>query len=66
MASQTVEELYDRLEEFSAILIAAELHASGEWEIEFTDNMRASFNRHGPRTNLSPAQRQSLERIAKH
>lgn len=66
MAALTVEEQYDRLEEFTAVLVAAELNASGAWELEFTDNMRANFNRHGPRTHLSPAQRQSLERIAKY
>jgi hypothetical protein len=65
MATQTIEEQYDRIEEFSATLAAAELYAAGAWEIEFTDDMRANFKRYGPRTNLSPAQRKTLERIAK-
>ncbi|MCQ9423434.1 hypothetical protein NRB16_07860 [Pseudomonas sp. LJDD11] len=65
MAAQTVEELYDRVEEFAAILSAAELYASGEWEIQFVDDMRVSFKRYGPRTHLSNAQQQKLERIAK-
>lgn len=61
----TLEEQYDRIEEFVATLVAAELHASGAWEIEFTENMRASFDRYGPHTHLSTAQRKQLERIAK-
>lgn len=66
MASQSVLEAYDSLEEFNAILVSAELYASGEWEIEFVENMRASFKRYGAHTNLSPAQQSKLERIAKH
>ncbi len=66
MASQTVEELYDRVEEFTSLLAAAELHASGAWEDEFVENLRASFKRHGPRTLLSNAQQRKLEQIAKH
>lgn len=66
MASQTVEELYDRVEEFSSLLAAAELHASNAWEDEFVENMRASFKRHGPRTLLSAAQQRKLEQIAKN
>lgn len=65
MATQTVEEIYDRTEEFVAILVAAELYANGAWEITFTEDIRASFDRYGPHTHLSPAQRKSLERIAK-
>lgn len=66
MAAQSVLEAYDSLEEFAAILVSAELHASGEWEIEFVENIRASFKRYGAHTNLSPAQQSKLERIAKH
>jgi hypothetical protein len=65
MATQSVEELYDRVEEFSALLAAAELHASGAWEDEFVENLRASFKRHGPRTLLSAAQQRKLEQISK-
>lgn len=65
MASLTVEEQYDRVEEFAAILFAAELNASGAWEIDFTEDMRENFNRYGPHTLLSPTQRSKLERIAK-
>lgn len=65
MAAITVEETYDHVEEFIALLAAAELHASTAWEITFTEDMRAKFQRFGPRTNLSAAQRQTLERIAK-
>lgn len=66
MASQTVEELYDRVEEFTSLLAAAELHASGAWEDEFVENLRASFKRHGPRTLLSIHQQKKLEEIAKY
>lgn len=66
MASQTVEELYDRVEEFSSLLAAAELHSRNAWEDEFVEKMRASFKRHGPRTLLSIAQQRKLEQIAKN
>jgi len=66
MAAQTVEELYDRVEEFTSMLAAAELHASGAWEEEFVENMRASFKRYGPRTLLSVHQQNKLEQIAKY
>lgn len=66
MAAQSVEELYDQVEEFTAMLAAAELHANGAWEEEFVENMRASFKRYGPRTLLSVHQRKKLEQIAKY
>lgn len=66
MAARTVEELYDRVEEFSALLAAAELHASGAWEEEFVESLRANFKRHGPRTLLSPHQQKKLEQIGKY
>lgn len=65
MAAQSVIEIYDRIEEFTALLAVAELHASGAWELEFTENLRANFKRFGAHTNLSPAQQKALERIAK-
>lgn len=66
MPSQSVLDIYDSVEEFSGILASAELHASGAWELEFVENIRASFKRYGAHTNLSPAQQSKLERIAKH
>lgn len=66
MAAQSILDIYDSVEEFSGILVSAELHASGEWELEFVENIRASFKRYGAHTNLSPAQQSKLERIAKH
>jgi len=66
MPSQSVLDIYDSIEEFVGILVAAELHASGAWELEFVENIRASFKRYGAHTNLSPAQQSKLERIAKH
>ena len=65
MAAQSVEELYDQVEEFTAMLAAAELHANGAWEEELVENMRASFKRYGPRTLLSVHQQKKLEQIAK-
>lgn len=66
MAIQTVEELYDQVEEFISLLTAADLHASGAWEQEFVENMRASFKRYGPRTHLTFSQQKKLEEIAKY
>lgn len=66
MAAQSILDTYDSVEEFAGILASAELHASGEWELEFLENIRASFKRYGAHTNLSPAQQSKLERIAKH
>lgn len=66
MAAQSVAEIYDRVEEFATLLAVAELMASGAWELEFTENMRASFTRYGAHTHLSPAQKSKLERIAKY
>ena len=66
MKAQSILDIYDCVEEFAGILASAELHASGEWELEFVENIRASFKRYGAHTNLSPLQQQHLERIAKH
>ena len=66
MTAQSILDIYDSVEEFASILVSAELHASGEWELEFVENIRASFKRYGAHTNLSPAQQSKLERIAKH
>ena len=43
MAAQSILDIYDSVEEFAGILASAELHASGEWELEFVENIRASF-----------------------
>ena len=66
MAAQSILDIYDSVEEFTGILVSAELHASGGWELEFVENIRASFKRYAAHTNLSPLQQQHLERIAKH
>ena len=66
MGTQSVAEIYDRVEEFTALLVVAELLASGEWEEHFTSDLRASFQRYGPHTLLSEKQKQILERIASH
>ena len=64
MPTQTIEEIFDRIEEFSALLAAAELHANNDWEENFTANMRANFQRYGAHTHLSENQQATLERIA--
>ncbi|MCK3849971.1 MULTISPECIES: hypothetical protein [unclassified Pseudomonas] len=66
MTAQSILDIYDSVEEFAAILTSAELHASGAWELDFVENMRASFKRYAAHTNLTPLQQQHLERIAKH
>lgn len=66
MAALTVEELYDQVEEFTSLLTAADLHASGAWEQEFVENLQASFKRYGPRTHLTFTQQKKLEEIAKY
>lgn len=66
MAAQSILDIYDSVEEFTSILVSAELHASGAWELEFVESLRASFKRYAAHTNLSPLQQQHLERIAKH
>lgn len=65
MATLCIEEIYDRIEEFTSTLAAAELEARTDWEVEFTTDMRARFKRYGPRTTLTEFQRQALERLAK-
>lgn len=64
MASQTIEEQFDRVEEFTSLLCAAELSASTTWEEEFTADLRANFQRYGARMFLSESQHTTLDRIA--
>lgn len=64
MASQTVEELFDRVEQFTALLTAAEDAAKTDWEIQFTTDIRDQFRRYGAHTYLSDAQLDSLRKIA--
>ncbi|MNJ10044.1 hypothetical protein D3C77_41960 [compost metagenome] len=65
MAALCIDEIYDRVEEFSSLLAVAELEARTDWEVDFTTDMRARFKRFGPRTTLTDFQRQALERLAK-
>ncbi|HCG1257674.1 TPA: hypothetical protein ACUT5D_000944 [Pseudomonas aeruginosa] len=64
MPSRTIEERFDRVEEFNSLLGAAELNAATTWEEEFTADLRANFQRYGPRMFLSESQQTTLERIA--
>lgn len=66
MAAQSILDIYDSVEEFTGVLVSAELHASGDWELEFVESIRSNFKRYGAHTNLSTAQQSKLERIAKH
>lgn len=45
-------------------MATAELLANGEWEEQFTADMRANFTRYGAHTQLSGNQQATLERIA--
>lgn len=64
MPSRSIEEIFDRIEEFTSLLGAAELNASTDWEERFTADLRANFERYGARTYLSDSQHENLERIA--
>ncbi|HHG5326042.1 hypothetical protein I5E47_19490 [Pseudomonas aeruginosa] len=64
MPSRTIEEQFDRVEEFNSLLGAAELNAATTWEEEFTADLRSNFQRYGAHTYLSDAQLEQLERIA--
>lgn len=64
MTPRTVEERFDRVEEFIALLGAAEIGAHGGWDEQFTADLRDTFKRYGPHTYLSDSQLQQLERIA--
>lgn len=64
MASKTVTEMFDRVEEFISILGAAEINACGDWEEQFTADMRYTFGRYGAHTYISDNQLEQLERIA--
>jgi hypothetical protein len=64
MATRSLEEIFDHIEEFSSLLATAELLANGEWEEQFTADMRANFTRYGAHTQLSGNQQATLEHIA--
>lgn len=64
MPNQTIAEQFDRIEEFTALIGAADLNTRGEWDEQFIADLRATFKRYGAHTFLSDAQREQLERIA--
>lgn len=64
MASRTVAEQFERIEEFTTLLGAAELNTQNTWEEQFAADMRANFQRYGARMYLSEAQHETLDRIA--
>lgn len=55
MPSRIVDEIFDRVEEFTCLLGAVELNASTDWEEQFVTDLQANFKRYGPRTYLSDA-----------
>lgn len=64
MPSRTVAEMFDRIEEFTSLLAAAELNAETEWDERFTKDLATNYQRFGGRTYLSDSQLEQLERIA--
>lgn len=64
MASRTVAEQFDRLDEFVSLLAAAELNASNDWENKFTADISANYQRWHGDMYLSDSQLENLERIA--
>ncbi len=64
MPSLTVLERYGQVGEFAALLGAAELNAATDWDEQFLADLRANFQRYGPRMFLSESQHITLERIA--
>lgn len=64
MASRTITEIFDRPEEFTALLGAAEFNASNDWEDQFAADLRTNYQRYGTHTYLSDSQLEQLERIA--
>ncbi|MGR0074874.1 hypothetical protein ACUS6I_32055, partial [Pseudomonas aeruginosa] len=64
MPSRTIEEQFDRVEEFAALLGAAEFNAATDWDEQFLADLRSNFQRYGAHTYLSDAQLEQLERIA--
>lgn len=64
MASTTIIEHYGHRNRFLAVLVAAELNAETNWEVEFTNDLRERFETWGHRMKLSDLQHQQLSRIA--
>ncbi len=49
---------------FIGTLVMAELNASGQWEIDFTNDMRSRWEAEGDRLVITQLQRTTLRRIA--
>ncbi|WXL27728.1 hypothetical protein WG219_09875 [Ectopseudomonas mendocina] len=64
MVARTVIEQFTRLDEFTSLLAAAELNASNNWEIKFTTDISANYQRWRGEMYLSDSQLENLERIA--
>lgn len=49
---------------FIATLVMAELNACGQWEIDFTNDMRDRWEKEGDRLVITQLQQTTLRRIA--
>ena len=59
-----IAEQFGHRSRFLAVLVAAELNAKGEWEVDFVNDLRQRFEQHDTRMLLSNLQRKQLCRIA--
>lgn len=64
MAAPTIVEHFGHANRFKAILVAAELNASSDWEIQFANDLRERFEKWEHRMQLSDLQYKQLCRIA--
>lgn len=60
----TIKERYQKPERFVTALVVAELNARTDWEIDFTNDLRARFEQYGAQMMLSDLQQTQLDRIA--
>lgn len=60
----TITERYKKPDRFVTTLVVAELNASTDWEIEFTNDLRDRFEQYGAQMMLSDLQKTQLDRIA--
>lgn len=65
MVSETVLDHFDSLDDFTDLLADAEYAAGTDWEVGFTEDMRAHYDQWGgDRMFLSDAQASRLRKIA--
>lgn len=59
-----ITQTYGHVNKFKAILVAAELNARTEWECNFTNDIRARFEKYEHKLAMTPLQRKQLNRLA--